>query len=132
MNETKLNGRDVRSGRFLPGNSAGPGRPRGSRNKLAEKFLTDVYRQWRKSGAQVLERVVRDDPTAFMKVVAHILPREIDSTLSMNVSLFSEIENFNEAFEFALRHIGANMPPLIEAAETGEETIDADDGNSAN
>jgi hypothetical protein len=128
MNENKSNGRDTRSGRFLPGNNVGPGRPKGSRNKLAERFLADVYRQWRKSGAQVLERVVRDDPTAFMKVVAHILPRELDTTLNMNVSLFAEIENFNEAFEFALRHIGANMPPLIDA-NTAEEITDANDGN---
>jgi hypothetical protein len=119
MSQNKeINGRDAR-GHFLPGNSVG-GRPKGSRNKLAEKFLTDVYRQWRKSGAQVPERVVRDDPTAFMKVVAHILPREIDSMLNMNVSLFSQIEDFNQAYSFALKHIGAEIeaeaePELIEA-----------------
>jgi hypothetical protein len=122
-----LEGRDVK-GRFLPGNGGG-GRPKGSRNRLAEKFLANVYRKWKKHGADVLERVIATDPTAFAKIVAHILPREIDSTLSMNVSLFAEIENFNEAFEFALRHIGANMPPLLDATDAAEEAINGDDGN---
>jgi hypothetical protein len=130
MTMTAANGRD-RSGRFLTGNKAGPGRPLGSRNKLAQRFLEDVFKQWKKHGVEVLERVIHDDPTAFMKVVATILPKEIDSTLSMNLSVFHEVEDFNEAFEFALRHIGSNMPRLIDA-DTADEAINADDRQSTN
>ena len=31
------------SGRLLPDNNGGPGRPKGSRNKLGEAFVTDPY-----------------------------------------------------------------------------------------
>src|SRR6266550_3161148 len=98
MSRNELEGRDASTGRFTHGNS---GRQRGSRNKLAERFLDDLQKQWRKSGREVLEKVVRDDPTAFLKVVSHVLPRELDSTLAVNVSLFREVENFDEAFQFA-------------------------------
>jgi hypothetical protein len=119
------NGRDTRSGRFLRGNRAGPGRPVGSRNRLATKFLDDLHKQWRKSGAEVLARVARDDPVQLMKVVAAILPREIDSTLNMNVSLLAEIHDFNEAYTYALKHIGAETK-LIEH-RNGHDDSNADD-----
>jgi hypothetical protein len=110
-----------RSGRFARGNRAGPGRSLGSRNRLSERFLSDLHREWRRSGAKALQRTAQDDPVAFAKLVAHLLPRQLDQTLSMNVSLFTEIENFNEAYSFALKHIGATIehepePELIEAS----------------
>jgi hypothetical protein len=119
MTTSAANGRD-RSGRFAAGNRAGPGRPLGSRNRLAEKFLSDVYRQWRRSGAKVLERMVETDPVAFAKIVANILPKEIGATLDVNMSLFAQIDNFNQAYALALEHIGATIdhepePELIEA-----------------
>jgi hypothetical protein len=48
-----VEGRDPRSGRFLTGNSGG-GRQRGSRNKLSEQFIADVYAQWQESGSDCL------------------------------------------------------------------------------
>jgi hypothetical protein len=123
MNEP-INGRDT-GGRFARGNS---GRKRGSRSKLGEKFLADLQRQWQKSGREVLEKVVATDPVAFLKCVAHILPKEIDSTLSMNVSVLAEIHemrNFSDAYSYALRHIGAiehKAPKLIESGNGNDDS----------
>jgi hypothetical protein len=128
MNGNKSNGRDVTTGRFTHGNS---GRQRGSRNRLAERFLDDLQKQWRKSGREVLEKVVATDPVQFLKVVSHVLPREIDATMAVNVNLFAEIENFNEAYRYALRHIGSEIehkpePKLIEHGN-GHDDSHADD-----
>jgi hypothetical protein len=60
--------------------------------KVIERFLERLHDcQWRRSGTKVLQQMVETDPVAFAKIVANILPREIGSTLNMNVSLFSEI-----------------------------------------
>jgi hypothetical protein len=76
--------------------------------------LADLQRQWRKSGAQVLERVARDEPAQLMKCVANLLPREFDTAVNLNVSLLAEARSFAEAFRIARDYIGADEPPLIE------------------
>ena len=78
MSQNKaLEDRDAKTGRFVTGNNGG-GRPKGSRNKLTTEFLDDLYAKWQQHGADVLERVIRDDPAAFLRTVAQILPKEID------------------------------------------------------
>src|SRR5450631_654252 len=104
---TNGDGRDE-SGRFLTGNNGG-GRPRGSRNKLGEQFVSDLYAEWQKSGAVALKRMSQDDPTAFVRVVAGILPREFDATLSVDVDLFAECRDFATTFRLARSVIGAEI-----------------------
>jgi len=121
-NVSRANGldqRDAKSGRFLTGSNGGPGRPRGSRNLLSEDFLRDLHKEWERSGNEPLARVARDFPHVFVKVVAGLLPRELHAELDMNLSVIAEARSYNEAYRFALRHIGSEIepedePPLIE------------------
>lgn len=102
--------RNPETGRFVAGNCGNGGRPKGSRNKLGEAFVEDLYAEWQRSGANALARVAKDDPTAFVRVVAQILPREIDASLTVeHVELFSEARNFAEAFRMAQRMIGGEL-----------------------
>jgi hypothetical protein len=119
-----------KTGQFVKGHRGGPGRPIGNRNKLATAFLADLQRQWMKSGRRALERTAEDDPVAFTKIVASLLPKEmLASVISVNanvgdVSLFADAQNFVEAFRMARNYIGADQPPLIEAAAEAEEATD--------
>ena len=76
--------RDAKSGRFLLGHKAG-GRPRGSRSKLSEDFLRDLHASWEKHGVSALDRAVALDPVAYIRVVASILPKDIDFSIDMTV-----------------------------------------------
>lgn len=96
-----VEGRDQKSGRFLAGNSGNGGRKPGSRNKLAEAFVADVYVQWQKSGANALEEMVKNDPSSFCRLVGNILPREIDEKINIEVGLFAEVRDFRAAFRVA-------------------------------
>jgi hypothetical protein len=71
------NGKDKKTGRFVTGNSGG-GRPKGSRNKLGEAFLDDLYADWKENGAQALKDCRADNPAAYVKVVASILPKQVE------------------------------------------------------
>jgi hypothetical protein len=49
------------------------GRPRGARNKLGEAFLQDLHADWEKHGKEVIERVRRDDPSTYLRVMANVV-----------------------------------------------------------
>jgi hypothetical protein len=49
------------------------GRPRGARNKLGEAFLQDLRADLEKHGKSVIERVRRDDPSTYLRVMASVV-----------------------------------------------------------
>src|ERR1035437_2934942 len=63
---------------FMPGTSGNPdGRPKGSRNKLTETFLDIVAKDFAENGAEAIERVRREDPVMYLKLVRSLVPREL-------------------------------------------------------
>lgn len=64
-------------GRFITGTKPGPGRPKGSRPKLAEDFIADLHAAWSEKGAAVIDAVIADKPAEFLKVVAGVIPKEV-------------------------------------------------------
>src|SRR5689334_10612506 len=61
------------------GSRPGPGRPKGSRNKLSEAFLRDFCEAWEERGKAALEAVATTDPSTFIKVAAQLLPAKIEA-----------------------------------------------------
>lgn len=65
------------SGRFLTGNIGG-GRPKGSRNKLGEEFIRDLHADWQQNGPAVIQAVRAEKPAEYLKVVASLLPKQVE------------------------------------------------------
>jgi hypothetical protein len=64
--------------RWKPGQSGNPkGRPVGSRVKLGEAFLADLYEAWEAKGKAAINRVINRRPDKFLTVVAACLPKEL-------------------------------------------------------
>lgn len=76
------------SGRFVSGNIGG-GRPKGSRNKLGEAFISDMLADWEQNGPETITRVREERPQDYLKVVASILPKQVD----VNVKPFEEMDD---------------------------------------
>jgi hypothetical protein len=100
------NGRDPETGQFLVGHSGNGGRPKGSRNKLATEFLDALHLDFQQNGASAIKRVAADDPVQYLKLVAQILPRELDVALHVDSDLFSDCRSFVEAWHLAEKVIG--------------------------
>jgi hypothetical protein len=56
------------------------GRPKGSRNKLAESFIRDVYEKWEDQGPAVLTETIKRKPWEFVKIVAGLMPQKLEIT----------------------------------------------------
>lgn len=69
------------SGRFLTGNIGG-GRPKGSRNKLGEAFVDELYADWQQCGAKTIAKVREERPADYLKVIASILPKDVNVKVS--------------------------------------------------
>lgn len=81
--------RDPKTGQFLKGYKGG-GRTKGARNKLGEAFLADMLHAWEESGSSAIQEVIEKRPHDFLKVVAGILPRDINLNLNDMESMTDE------------------------------------------
>jgi hypothetical protein len=120
--------------RFKPGQSGNPaGRPKGSRNKIGERFLDDLLEAWEARGSEALAACAAKEPAQFCKIVANILPKEVLLTaLNVNakfdISDLEDAQGFFEAYRYARDRIGAE-PPVIDLNPEAEAAwrADADD-----
>jgi hypothetical protein len=69
---------------FRPGFSGNPaGRPRGSRAQLTDAFFQDLLAVWEVAGSGVLRRCAVRDTTAFLSIVAGLMPRKAQLDLEL-------------------------------------------------
>jgi hypothetical protein len=95
--------------RFQPGNPGG-GRPKNARNKLNTRFLEDLLADWQEHGPKAIELVRKEDPVAYVKVVAGTLPREfvVEATGPLH-------ELSDEELEALLQHVRQTHARVINA-----------------
>jgi hypothetical protein len=109
---------------FKPGVSGNPaGRPRSSRVRHSENFLATFAADFEAHGAQVIERVRKEDPSTYLKVASGLLPKEAEIALSVDHKV--QIEAVLADFR------GLNLPDksvekLLRLAARSK-VIDADD-----
>lgn len=102
------------STRFRPGHSGGPGRPKGSRNKLAESFLDALHADFKAHGAAAIEAARAESALGYVRVVASLLPQKLE--VSHPVAAMTDDE--------LLAIIAAGLPDARDEADA------ADDGSA--
>jgi hypothetical protein len=75
MRNSMANPNPSPSTRFTPGSN---GRPKGSRDRLSAAFLKALADDFDTNGVGVVEKVRVEDPATYLRVVASLLPKEVE------------------------------------------------------
>jgi hypothetical protein len=89
---------------FKPGQG---GRRKGSRNKLGEDFILALADDFERHGAEAIERVRMEKPEAYLKVIASLLPKD----LNLNVSKYDHLTD--EQLIVRLRILTEQVAPIL-------------------
>jgi hypothetical protein len=106
-------GKPPREHMFKPGEG---GRKRGSRNRLGEDFITALADDFAKHGAAAIERVRQEKPSDYIKVVASLLPRDVN----LNVRPLDDLSD--EQLLERLRSLTKQAAPLLANLDGDDET----------
>jgi hypothetical protein len=64
---------------WRPGQSGNPaGRPKGSRNKLAEDFVAALHEDFTLHGMDAIMRARQEDAIGYVRVIAALLPKDVN------------------------------------------------------
>src|ERR1700693_1070956 len=95
-----------RGGRFVKGGIAGPGRPKGARSRLGEAFIEDLRDAWEKRGIKALEQCATKKPAEFVRIVASLMPRDINLSVGLDAGAF--VDKFRQGVALL-----GNEPPAL-------------------
>lgn len=117
-------------GKFAKGNAGSGGRPKGSRNKLANKFIDDLYEVWQERGREVLEWMADNDPSGLARVTSNLLPRDVKMDVQIRPQIVRLPSHMNDHELEALGHrpkMPNKMPMLLDVTPSGTSKVTVDD-----
>lgn len=97
--------------RFGPGN---PGRPKEARDKISRSFLNALANDFEKHGVKAIESVRKDDPPTYLRVVAGVIPKEIEITRPLDGMDDGQLA---QAIELLAEVLRSQAPPPPEEEE---------------
>jgi hypothetical protein len=99
---------------WVAGQSGNPaGRPVGARGKFSQQFIEDMRFSWERHGAAVMDRVAKEMPDRYLGIAAHLIPKEIEATISAQLPLDQTDLAILRAIREALPNANDSSPDQI-------------------
>jgi hypothetical protein len=61
------------------------GRKKGSRNRLSEAFLSDIFSDWEKHGPKALELLRVKKPYEYVRIVSTLIPKDYNAEVTTSL-----------------------------------------------
>jgi hypothetical protein len=82
--------------KWAKGQSGNPkGREKGSRNKVSELFIEDLYAAWREHGPDIIRYSIVKNPVAVLQAVAALVPKDFQVRVEAGQSFRTLLEAIN-------------------------------------
>ena len=65
------------NGRFLKGTANGPGRPKGSKDKLNQQVISSLEKLWHERGQELLDQLSAEKPEVVMAMISRMIPQQL-------------------------------------------------------
>jgi hypothetical protein len=65
------------TGKFLAGTKAGPGRPKGLKDRLNVQVIETLEALWSKRGAEIVDQLAAEKPEVIASLIARMIPQEL-------------------------------------------------------
>ena len=105
---------------WKPGQSGNPkGRTKGSRHRLGEDFLNKLQADFHEHGVAVIAQVREERPHEYLKVLAGILPKQIEIKDDLNEMTDEQLAALHSALDILAR---SAQPIAIEVKRGAAET----------
>ena len=69
--------RDPVTGQFLKGTKPGPGRPKGSKDRLNVQVIDTLEKLWASRGAEIMDQLAAEKPEVLASLVARLIPQQL-------------------------------------------------------
>jgi hypothetical protein len=103
---------------FPPGVSGNPGGSSRARRDLNADTIREMHRAFREGGRAAIDKVMKNQPAVFLKLLVLLVPRELEVTHSGGVKAMSDeqIEAAIEAIQGMLEARAGEAAKIIEGA----------------
>ena len=115
--------RDPITGKFLAGTKAGPGRPKGLKDRLNVQVIATLEALWEKRGADIIDQLAAEKPEVVASLIARMIPQEL-ATQAITGDLEDKAQHNQEV---TIRLVQQSSEPALPPREVEGELLLDDD-----
>ena len=116
--------RDPVTGKFLAGTKAGPGRPKGLKDKLNIQVIETLEALWTKRGAEIVDQLAAEKPEVVMAMISRMIPQSLAAEAITGEKEGDKSNNIND---IRITLVNKQDEPALPAREVEGELLPPDD-----
>ena len=114
--------RDPVTGQFLKGTTPGPGRPKGSKDRLNVQVIQTLERLWESRGAEIMDQLAAEKPEVLASLVSRLIPQQLAAE-----AITGETEKAQGNQEVTIKVVTDQSHDVLPPREVVGELVDEND-----